>query len=130
MSNPPLIQGFMIPVNELDFQTILNSSSRNICDPSIERTLQADWWTCENIKLTGTVDEVTARVGNTVTIQVGIQALPTLESGEQLIFSVQAWVCYPNTVAGGTDQSLVVSSMQPNKFASFSNPSTTSPTAV
>ena len=114
----PSIQGFMIPVNELDFQTVLDSGTRNICDPSIEATIGAPWYTCENIRLTGTVSAVTARVGDSVTIQVGIQALPTLESFEQLILSVQAWVCYPNTVAGETDSSLVVPSMQTN-FASY-----------
>ena len=50
---------------------------------------------------------------------MGIQALPTEESFEQLIFSVQAWVCYPNTVAGGADVSLVVPSMQSDQFASY-----------
>jgi len=115
----PLVQGFMIPVNELDFQTVLFSSTRNICDTSNENTLGARWWTCENIQLTGTVSAVTARVGDTVTIQVGIQALPTEISFEQLILSVQAWVCYPNTVAGGADAMLVVPSMQNNQFASY-----------
>jgi hypothetical protein len=115
----PLIQGFMIPLNDLDFQTQIYSSTRSICDASTEQALVASWWTCENIMLTGTVSDVTARVGDTVTIQVGIQALPTLEPFEQLIFSVQAWVCYPNTVAGGADASLVVHSMQNDQFASY-----------
>lgn len=118
----PAIQGFMIPVNELDFQTALDFSPRNICGPSTQQTtIGAPWYACENIKLTGAgaVDEVTARVGDTVTIKVGIQALPTQESFEQLIFSVQAWVCYPNTVAGRADQSLVVHSMQMDHFASY-----------
>jgi len=127
----PQPQGFMIPVNELDYQTVLSSVPRNICASSFESMIGAPWWTCENIQLTGTVDAVTARVGDTVTIQVGIQALPTLEVFEQLIFSVQAWVCYPNTVAGETDSSLVVPSMQPpNQFASFFNPSITTAPAV
>jgi len=47
-----------------------------------------------------------------VTIQVGIQALPTEFSETQSILNVQAWVCYPNTVAGETDLSLVVPSMR------------------
>ena len=64
----PAIQGFMIPLNELDFQTVLFSPSRAICDASTEATLGASWWTCENIRLTGTVSDVTARVGDTVTI--------------------------------------------------------------
>jgi hypothetical protein len=120
MGTQPLIQGFMIPVNQLDFETILLSgATRNICAASFEATLGAPWWTCENIRLTGTVSPVTARVGDMVTIQVGIQALPTLEPFKQLILSVQAWVCYPNTVAGGADSSLVVPSMQGDHFASF-----------
>ena len=119
MSDHPIPQGFMIPLNELDFQTVLNSSTRNICSASTEQLLQANWWTCENIRMTGTVLYVTAQVGDNVTIQVGIQALPTLEPGEQVVLSVQAWVCYPNTVAGGAAESLVVPSMQNNQFASY-----------
>lgn len=91
------------------------------------------WWSCENIQLTGTVSAVTARVGDTVTIQVGIQALPAEFAFEQLIFSVQAWVCYPNTVPGGagmTGSNLVVPSMKNNGFASFFDPSTTTAPAV
>jgi hypothetical protein len=38
-----------------------------------------------------------------------------------LIQRAQAWVCYPNTVAGAADATLVVPSMQNNHFASFSN---------
>jgi hypothetical protein len=115
----PPIQGFMIPVNELDFQTSLGDSPRNICSSATEGLIGAPWWTCENIQLTGTVSAVTARVGDLVTIQVGIQALPTQEPGQQLILSVQAWVCYPNTVPGGTDATLVVPSMQNDQFARF-----------
>jgi hypothetical protein len=118
--NQPLVQGFMIPVNELDFQTSLSDSPRNICSSAREGIIGAPWYTCENIRFKGTVDDVTARVGDTVTIQVGLQALPTLERFEQVIVSVGAWVCYPNTVAGGADASLVVPSMQPpNQFASY-----------
>ena len=115
----PMPQGFMIPLNALDFQTVLDSSTRSICSASSQATLGAPWWTCENIRLTGTVSEVTARVGDVVTIESGMQALPTLEPFEQLILSVQAWVCYPNTVAGGADASLVVPSMQSDQFASY-----------
>jgi len=115
----PLIQGFMIPLNQLDFETVLDSSTRAICTSSMEATLGAPWWTSENIELKGTIDAVTARIGDTVTIQVGIQALPTLDLFEQLILSVQAWVCYPNTVAGGADATLVVPSMQSDQFARY-----------
>jgi|SRR5579863_4989116 len=118
--NQPAIQGFMIPVNELDFQTSLGDSPRNICSSAIESTIGAPWYTCENIKFTGTVGEVTARVGDNVTIKVGLQALPTEEPLEQVITSVAAWVCYPNTVTGGADAMLVVPSMQPpNPFPNY-----------
>ena len=126
----PAIQGFMIPVNELDYQTSIDSPTRSICGASFESMVGAPWWSCENIQLTGTVSAVKARVGDIVTIQVGVQALPAEFPFEQLIFSAQAWVCYPNTVAGGTDANLVVPSMQNNQFASFSDPSLTSAPAV
>jgi hypothetical protein len=115
----PAIQGFMIPLNEADFENILDSGTRSICTSASEALLGAPWWTCENIQLTGTKDAVTARVGDMVTIQVGIQALPTEFSAQQLILSAQAWVCYPNNVAGETDSSLVVPSMQGDQFANF-----------
>ena len=118
-TQPPAI-GFMIPVNQQDFLTIHapTQDPRNICTASGERTIGAPWYTCENIQLTNTVSAVTARVGDNVTIQVGIQALVTEFSVTQSIFNVQAWVCYPNTVAGETDLSLVVPSMQ-SQPASF-----------
>jgi len=118
--NQPAVQGFMIPVNDLDFQTSLSDSPRNICSSAIEALIGAPWYTCENIKFTGTVSDVTARVGDNVTIQVGLQGLPTLELLEQVITSVGAWVCYPNTVTGGADASLVVPSMRPpNPFPNY-----------
>jgi hypothetical protein len=122
-TQPPAI-GFMIPVNKQDFLTIETPSQdpRNICTASGEGTIGAPWYTCENIQLTNTVDAVTARVGDIVTIQVGIQALPTEFSVTQSIFNVQAWVCYPNTVAGETDLALVVPSMQ-TQAASFAGDS-------
>jgi hypothetical protein len=117
----PAIQGFMIPVNQLDFATILLSgATRNICSSSMEATLGAPWYACENIQFKGTVDAVTARVGDSVTIQVGLQGLPSPGGLPQVIVSVGAWVCYPNTVTGGADSSLVVPSMQPpNPFPNY-----------
>jgi hypothetical protein len=112
--------GFMIPLNERDFFFPFDNGTRSICDSQVQQTFtQAPWWTCENIQFTGTVDTVTARVGDNIVIQVGIQGLP---GGSQLslIQHVQAWVCYPNTVAGGADPTLVVPSMQNNAFASYS----------
>ena len=121
--------GFMIPLNERDFFFPHDSGQRNICDPTNQQTFtKAPWWTCENIQLTGTVDAVTARVGDTVVIQVGAQGL-TSDQGTTLalIEQVQAWVCFPNTVAGGADATLVVPSMQNSLFASFSNTTPNAP---
>jgi hypothetical protein len=116
--------GFMIPLNEQDFDFPNDGGQRNICDPANQQTYtHAPWWTCENIQLTGTVDAVTARVGDTVVIQVGIQGL-NAQGGfttPASIQQVQAWVCYPNTVAGAASATLVVPSMQNNAFAFFSN---------
>ena len=125
MSDP----GFMIPLNLRDYLFPNDSGQRNICDPTNQQTYtQAPWWTCENIQLTQTVDAVTARVGDTVVIQVGVQGLPSQgDTVPALIQNVQAWVCYPNTVAGGADATLVVPSMQNSKFASFTNSNSDSP---
>lgn len=115
--------GFMIPLNELDFDFPNDGGQRNICDATVQQEYtKAPWWTCENIQLTGTVDAVTAKVGDTVVIKVGIQGLTSGgDTTLALIQNVQAWVCYPNTVAGGADPTLVVPSMQNNAFASFSS---------
>src|ERR1039458_1803052 len=105
--------GFMIPLNERDFFFPNDGGQRNICDPANQNTYtKAPWWTCENIQLTGTVDAVTARAGDTVVIQVGIQGLTAAEGATTpaAIQQVQAWVCYPNTVAGGASATLVVPS--------------------
>ena len=74
------------------------------------------------------MDAATARVGDTVVIQVGIQGLAGRDgTTPALIQQVQAWVCYPNTVAGGADATLVVPSMQNNAFASFSDTTPNAP---
>ncbi|HMK90179.1 MAG TPA: hypothetical protein VK446_11180 [Methylocystis sp.] len=110
--------GFMIPLNKADYTSYASNvgGPRNICatDPS-------SWWTNENIQFTGTVDATTARVGDTVVIQVGVQGLTNEGlAAFSVIQNVQAWVCYPNTVAGGASASLVVPSMQ-NNPASYSD---------
>jgi hypothetical protein len=127
MSNDP---GFMIPLNLRDFLFPQDSGQRNICTAANQQTYtKAPWWTCENIQLPQTVDAVTARVGDSVVIEVGIQGLVGAggETAAALIQHVQAWVCYPNTVAGGGNATLVVPSMQNNKFASFTNPNPNAP---
>lgn len=55
-------------------------------------------------------------------IQVGVQALEALDGSATpaSVLNVEAWVCYPNTVAGGTSVSLVVPSMQNDQFAAYS----------
>jgi hypothetical protein len=63
----------MIPLNARDYDFPFDTGQRNICSISNQNTYtQAPWWTCENIRLTGTRDAVTAVVGNTVVIQIGV----------------------------------------------------------
>lgn len=124
--------GFMIPLNQRDFEFRFDDpgTGRDICSTANEQKYtKAPWWTCENIQLTGSVDAVTARVGDTIVIQVGIEGLPSQggDTTPAFIQNVQAWVCYPNTVAGGASATLVVPSMQNNKFASFSNTTASAP---
>jgi hypothetical protein len=97
--------GFIIPLNLSDF--LQNGARNNWCGAQT-------WWTNENISLSGTVSATTARVGDTVVIQVGIQGIVDQngDTSGAVIQNVQAWVCYPNTVPGRIDQSLVVGSMQ------------------
>jgi hypothetical protein len=123
--------GFMIALNERDFESPFEGGMRNICLPANQATYtQAEWWTNENIWFTGSVDPTTARVGDTVVIQVGVSGIVFDQASIQQISAVQnveAWVCYPNTVPGGANPALVVPSMQNNGFASYSN---TTPTAA
>jgi hypothetical protein len=80
-------------------------------------TTQA-WWTNQSNQFSRTSNNVTANVGENAIIQV--EARGTF-LGEQQAFtleckvnSIQAWVCYPNTVTGATSKNLIVSSMNPN----------------
>jgi hypothetical protein len=120
----PTNPGFMIPLNERDYEFPFDSGQRNICTSANQSTYtKAPWWTCENIQFTGTIDAVTAQVGDTVVIQVGVQEVdgPGTTYVAQVL-NVQAWVCYPNTVAGRASATLVVPSMQNNAFALFASP--------
>jgi hypothetical protein len=122
--------GFMIPLNANDYYQFSEGGNRNVCSLANQQTYtQTPWWTNENSQLTGSVDPVTARVGDTVVIQVGVQALVTArgETTPAAIQNVEAWVCYPNTVAGGASDTLVVPSMQNSRFASFSNTTVNAP---
>ena len=125
--------GFMIPLNIRDFEywNGYGGLSRNICSSAYQQTItQASWWTCENIQLTtGGMVASSAVVGTPYVIQVGIEGLPALNGSTTpaAIQNVEAWVCYPNTVAGGASATLVVPSMQGSKFASFSNTTASAP---
>jgi hypothetical protein len=127
MSDP----GFMIPLNLRDFLFPFEGGTRDICSPSNQATYtQAPWWTCENIQLTTGGSAVpSAVVGTAYVIQVGIEGLPAQGGYDTpaAIQNVEAWVCYPNTVAGGASATLVVPSMQNNNFASFSNVTPSAP---
>jgi hypothetical protein len=96
--------GFIIP---LDINDYLNQGQRvNWCGGT--------WWTNQNLQLSGTVSGTTAKVGDDVTIQVGIQGVTNQGFTEEAqVQHVQAWVCYPNTMPGRADASLIVFSMQP-----------------
>ncbi|HLG65579.1 MAG TPA: hypothetical protein VKY19_26905 [Ktedonosporobacter sp.] len=122
MSDP----GFMIPLNQDDYDFKAHTiPNRNICSPADPQAQgNAGWWTNQNIQLTvGGIATSTATVGQQHVIQVGVQGLPAQDGDTPTVVqNVQAWVCYPNTVAGRADASLVVPSMQPpNKFASFTD---------
>lgn len=78
------------------------------------------FWTNQSMQLSGTsIDNATARVGDSVTVQVEVRGLFwTNEQGqtftqENSVNSIQAWACYPNTVPGTFNQSLIVFSMNP-----------------
>ena len=78
------------------------------------------FWTNQSMQLSGTsVDNATARVGDSVTVQVEVRGLFwTDEQGqtfteENSVNSIQAWACYPNTLPGTFNQSLIVFSMNP-----------------
>ncbi len=78
------------------------------------------FWTNQSMQLSGTsVDNATARVGDSVTVQVEVRGLFwTNEQGqtftqENSVNSIQAWACYPNTLPGTFNQSLIVFSMNP-----------------
>jgi hypothetical protein len=123
--------GFMIPLNLNDFLFPFDNNSRDICTSANEQTYtKAPWWTCENIQLTaGGTPVSSAVVGTTYVIRIGVEGLPSQGGGTTpaAIQNVQAWVCYPNTVAGGASATLVVPSMQNSQFASFSDTTNTAP---
>ncbi|HME23602.1 MAG TPA: hypothetical protein VKI44_20130 [Acetobacteraceae bacterium] len=91
--------GFIIPLNLNDYLAFIGK-------PQGDRTnwcSTQQWWTNENIQLSGSsLGPTSAKVGDTVSVQVGIQGvLGSHGTEEGQILHVQAWVCYPNTVPGG-----------------------------
>ena len=85
--------GFIIPLNLADY--LAQGQRNNWCGTQT-------WWTNENIQLSGSsLGPTSARVGDTVSIQVGVQGVTDQGHTEEgKILHVQAWVCYPNTVPG------------------------------
>jgi hypothetical protein len=98
--------GFMIPLNYNDWFT--NGDRTNWCSTKV-------WWTNENIKLVGSsLGPTEAKVGETVTVQVGVQGVvPTGGDTElNVVQHAQVWACYPSPTAGKTSAQLVLPSMQ------------------
>lgn len=100
--------GFIISLDNL---TDLGDRT-NWCNPTRQ------WWTNVNIQLEGGVDATTARVGDTVTLQVRLRGMlstfqnnPEPVDSSQVATAIQAWVCYPNTMPGRASASLIVPSM-------------------
>jgi hypothetical protein len=99
-------KGFMIPLNQTDWTN--NGDRSNWCSSQ-------QWWMNENISLQGgSLGPTDVKVGETVTIAVGIQGVVESDGTTQLavIQNVQAWACYPSTTAGTSSAGLVVPSMR------------------
>lgn len=126
--------GFMIALNNNDFDFPYDAGTRDICSAATEATYtKASWWTSDSILLTvgGSLSAQTtsAVVGTEYVILVGVSGLPAQggDTTAAYVQNVEAWVCYPNTVPGGASATLVVPSMQNSQFASFSNTTDTAP---
>lgn len=84
------------------------------------------FWTNQSIQLTNTSfgsPSTSAKVGDSATVQVTLYAGQG-DSFTNFIQTIQAWVCYPNTIPGDPNQfnqNVVVPSMNPN-FPGFHNP--------
>jgi len=98
------------------------------------------FWTNQSIQLSGTsVDNTTARVGDTVTIQVEVRGVPwTNNQGETFtqennVNSIQAWACYPNTIPmqpGAFNTNAIVASMNPSNPNRSTPPTLPNPPAI
>jgi hypothetical protein len=116
MANP---SGFMIPLDQTDWSPG-NGNRTNFC------TSPNAWWTNQNIWLQGgSLGRTDAKVGEAVTIMVGIQGLADPAGGgtNAYIRHVQAWATYPSPTPGTTSSALVVPSMPPpNNNPSYPGP--------
>lgn len=98
------------------------------------------FWTNQSMQLSGTsVDNTTARVGDSVTIQVEVRGLPWTNSlgetftQENNVNSIQAWACYPNTIPndpGAFNMNAIVPSMNPSNPNRSIPPTLPNPPAV
>src|ERR1035438_9686277 len=115
-------QGFMIPLNFNDW-FIGHGDRTNWCSAQT-------WWTNENISLQGSsLGTTEAKVGDTVTIAVGIQGVVDQDGVREFIQHVQAWACYPSPTAGRSSASLVLPSMQSSNPAFASSNQTLLPSS-
>lgn len=98
------------------------------------------FWTNQSIQLSGTsVDNTTARVGDSVTIQVEVRGLFwTNNEGqtftqENNVNVIQAWACYPNTIPmapGAFNVNAIVPSMNPSNPNRSIPPTLPNPPAI
>ncbi len=98
------------------------------------------FWTNQSMQLSGTsVDNTTARVGDSVTVQVEVRALfwtndqGEVSSAEMNVNTIQAWACYPNTIPnnpGAFNMNAIVPSMNPSNPNRSIPPTLPNPPAV
>jgi hypothetical protein len=95
----------MIPLNQSDWTN--NGDRTSWCTKQV-------WWTNQNISLVGSsLGPTEVKVGETVTIAVGIQGVVGTEGDTEMaiIQNVQAWACYPSPTAGKTSAALLLPSL-------------------
>ena len=98
--------GFIIPLNLNDYLPFIGKPQgdrTSWCALPPPPLMGQPWYTNDNIQLSGSsLGPTSAKVGDTVSIQVGVQGVSVGQEGtvEDQVLHVQAWVCYPNTVPG------------------------------
>jgi hypothetical protein len=99
--------GFIIPLNLNDYLSFSGKppgDRTNWCTAHPSTLMGQPFYTNDNLRLSGSsLGPTSAKVGDTVRIQVGVQGVNVGTDGatvEDQILHVQAWICYPNTVAG------------------------------